>query len=63
MSVNGDSLDDKGNVAPCLRKEYLRYRRSVRDHLLSLGLKVRMFDDTPSMDKVVADIIRKRTKT
>lgn len=53
-------MDDKGNVAPCLRNEYLRYRRTIREHLITLGLNVRTFDDSPTLEKVVADIVSKR---
>jgi len=49
-------------LSPCLRNEYLRYRRTIREHLVTLGLEVRTFDTSPSLDAVCAEIVSKRKK-
>jgi len=52
----------KGKLNPILSHNFLAYANSLQRHMSALGLERKAFDDTPSMDSVVAEIVAKRGK-
>jgi hypothetical protein len=50
----------KGKLNPILAGHFLAYANSLQRHMCALGLERKMFDDSPVLADVVAEIVRKR---